>query len=162
MSNATETHKFEAAGLGVAPFRYAGSERKTYQAIPGDPSCPIQPGGSCDFCHTAISLFCWIESADGRRFKVGSECVRKTGDAGIIRQVNRDKAAAQKTRDAARIAAALETLDARPDVVDRFRALPHPSCKGLTLLDWANWQATMAGHAGKLQLARRIEKEAKA
>lgn len=164
----TTVHVFERAGLGLAPFRYIGYERKTYQAAPG---APIQPGASCDYCGTGIIDTCRIQSADGRTFKVGSTCVNRTGDRGLVdpvkRAIRREKAEQRKTKEIFRIEAALALLDSRPDLQDRFRGLPHPTLKpvdgrpALTLLNWANWQATRAGHAGRLALARRIEREAK-
>src|SRR5215831_9819973 len=72
-------HKFEQAGLGKAPFRVVGYTREIYQAVPGDPNCPCQPGAACDYCMTAIVDTFWIRSSDGRRFKVGCDCVYKTG-----------------------------------------------------------------------------------
>jgi hypothetical protein len=34
---------FEKAGLGVAPFRYAGYYESTFQAAPGEPIPPAGP-----------------------------------------------------------------------------------------------------------------------
>jgi len=78
MDNATNTtwiHPFENVGLGKGPFRLSRYERMTFQACPGE---PIRAGGSCDYCGTAIMHAYWIASADGRTFKVGSDCVFKT------------------------------------------------------------------------------------
>ena len=75
-------HVFERAGLGKAPFRCIGCAEVFFQA---HPDAPRQCGGSCDFCGTGIVLQCKIKSADGRTFKVGADCVAKTGDAGLIR-----------------------------------------------------------------------------
>ena len=105
MATAEKIHVFERYGLGVAPFRFVGMSRCVYQAIPGDPNCPIQPGTSCDFCGLGISNVCAIEDANGKRFKVGCDCVRKTGDAGLQRKLtdaerahNRDLRKARKAR----------------------------------------------------------------
>lgn len=155
-------HVFERAGLGPAPFRYVGYERKTYQAAPG---APVQPGSSCDYCGTGIIDVCMIQAADGRRFKVGSTCVNKTGDAGLVdpvrRAVRKAKAEQRKAAETARIDAAFIRLDASESLRAAFRGFAHPKLENLTLLDWANWQATRAGHAGRLALARRIEREVK-
>lgn len=62
-------HVFEAAGLGKAPFRFV-AVWKSYT--------------TCDFCGTGILWNCWILSSDGKSFKVGSECVKRSGDAGLI------------------------------------------------------------------------------
>ncbi len=105
--NTTEIakHVFERAGLGKAPFRYVGMTESKYQACHG---APVQPGSSCDYCGQGIMYVCEILSADGRRFKVGCDCVARTGDAGLIaaykhspevRKMNRDKAAARDARN---------------------------------------------------------------
>lgn len=71
----TGLHPFERAGLGKAPFRLA------YLAIGG--SC-------CDYCGTGIVRQFWVQGADGSTFKVGCECVRKTGEAddALVRDVD--------------------------------------------------------------------------
>lgn len=147
-------HKFEAAGLGKAPFKFVGAETKTYQACPG---APIQPGGSCDYCGTAITIHCHVVSADGKRFKVGSDCIAKVGDAGLKRAVDQVKKAAKKAREQARIAEGAGMLW-DPELREKLEAQPHPNgFKGKTLLDWANWMLDHAGTRGKLQVARTIE-----
>lgn len=96
-------HLFEKAGLGVAPFRLVGFRQKRYCPAPGAPS---MPGDSCDYCGTAIVDCCEILSADGQRFTVGNECVKKTGDAGLIDPLkNAVKVAKAKARNAAKEAA---------------------------------------------------------
>lgn len=82
-------HRFERVGLGKAPFTVKGFGREVFQAIPGDPSCPIQPGTSCDYCGTGIMDVAYIESADGKRFKVGCDCVAKAGDAGLLGRIKK-------------------------------------------------------------------------
>jgi len=94
-------HVFEAASLGKAPFYCVGFQESVYQA---HPNAPRQPGSFCDYCGTAIMLVCQIQSSDGRRFKVGSNCVDKTGDSGLMqayktfpayREMKRQKAKAK-------------------------------------------------------------------
>jgi hypothetical protein len=92
-------HRFEAAGLGKAPFTLIGFERRVYVACPG---APAQPGSSCDYCGTSISLVFMIQSADLRRFKVGCDCVEKTGDAGLVRAVKREQSQARREVSAAK------------------------------------------------------------
>jgi hypothetical protein len=75
-------HVFERAGLGTAPFRVIGYDELKHSDGPG---CPVRPGGSCDYCSTAIMYACVIQGSDGRTFKVGCDCVAKTGDAGLLR-----------------------------------------------------------------------------
>lgn len=77
-------HKFESAGLGIAPFHCVNMYAKTY----GDHG---QPAGTCDYCSNGIKYCYVIRSADGREFVVGSECVRKTEDAALTRSVRAAK-----------------------------------------------------------------------
>jgi hypothetical protein len=74
-------HAFEAAGLGKAPFRFVGVSESscTY------PDGTTQATGTCDYCSNGIRYCCHIRSADGKEFVVGSDCVRKTGDTGLIK-----------------------------------------------------------------------------
>jgi hypothetical protein len=151
-------HKFEAAGLGKAPFRFVGVSKNWFVPCPGEPG---KPGGSCDYCGTGIAFEHHIKSADGKRFKVGSECVLKTGDAGLKRVVNRAKAKhateLRHLREARKIEEALEAL---PLVEAKLAAEPHPlkwrAEKGETLLDSVVWFLEHAGNAGKLKVARII------
>lgn len=147
-------HKFEAAGLGKAPFRFSGCEKLVFQACPG---APIQPGGSCDYCGTAISQAFWLTSADGRRFKVGCDCIYKAGDAGLKKVVDAEKKKRAKARTAERIAEGAGMLS-DPELRERLEREPHPNgFKGKNLLDWCNWMLDHAGNKGKLSVARTIE-----
>lgn len=82
-------HRFERVGLGKAPFRVTGFGRFVFQAVPGDPNCPIQPGTSCDYCGTGIMDAAIVTSADGKKFKVGCDCVAKVGDGGLLNAIRR-------------------------------------------------------------------------
>jgi hypothetical protein len=75
-------HAFEERGLGTAPFAYS------HEIDMGS----IKNGATCDFCGTAIRYCEVIKSADGKTFAVGNECVRKTGDRGLIDTVKRESA----------------------------------------------------------------------
>lgn len=66
-------HPFTRAGLGNAPFRCIGVTENWYSAAPGHK----QPGGSCDYCGTGIAYEYHCQSADGKKFKVGCDCVLK-------------------------------------------------------------------------------------
>ena len=154
-------HPFEKADLGLAPFRLDGITEKWYVACPG---APKQPGSCCDFCYTGIAYEFWIRSSDGKRFKVGSECVRKTGDAALINET--DRAAARlkldlrHEKEAARIAATQEKLT-DSDLQAVLSSLPHPyqyqAAKGLTRLDWATWMMDNAGNKGKIDVAKFLD-----
>lgn len=160
-------HKFEAAGLGTAPFRVVGFAVKKYQACHG---APIQVGGSCDYCGTGIMDTFYIRGADGREFKVGSDCVYKTGDKGLVdtvkRKANRIKRERTVERESKRIEAAKETFAAHRAA---FEASPHPrgfkdreTGRALTLADEVDWMMERAGHSGRMRTARAIEKFVKA
>ncbi len=140
-------HRFEAAGLGKAPFELVGFTEEKFVAAPG---CPAQPGGTCDFCGNAIMNVFYVRSADGRRFKVGCDCVLKVDDAGLKRQVNNIKREAQGKRDDARIEAAFRLLDSNQAVRDACDELPYIEFCRLN-----------AGRSGKLRCARLIERAAK-
>ncbi len=58
------THPFEAAGLGTAPFQFLFCERVV--------------ADNCQFCGTKIRYRFFCKGADGHRFFVGSDCVKKT------------------------------------------------------------------------------------
>jgi hypothetical protein len=85
---ATQIHVFEKAGLGKSPYKYLGCEvaRGPIQ-MPGGGTCgaPGQPMGACQYCSTGIAYLFWLESADGKKFYVGSDCIFKSGDAGLQR-----------------------------------------------------------------------------
>ena len=163
---AVKIHPFEQAGLGKAPFRFVGmgSQDLCYgEAILNRAEyertgirVTTKPGGSCAYCGTAIMRMYGIESADGRRFHVGCECVHKTGDAHLIRIVDdatrkheRAKRDAVHARKLIRLAAILADEESRA----KLATMPHPNAKfaseGRTLLDWADWMRANAGRSGQ-------------
>lgn len=170
----TATHVFEAAGLGLAPFRYVGCyedrgpHRFEQHGVTIEVGAPGQPMGTCAYCGQGIAICCSIESADGRRFTVGSECVAKTGDAGL-RKVQTDAAALRKTsqreREETRISAALLLLEA-PSVATAVlcsqpSTIAYRAAQGDTRWDQLHWLMLNAGHAGKLRATRAVERAAK-
>ena len=76
----THIHTFTASGLGTAPFSFAGVDEKS---------------DGCRHCGAPIRNRFHIVSADGVRSVVGSTCILKTGDKGLI-----DIAKAEKNRRA--------------------------------------------------------------
>ena len=85
-------HVFERSKLGVAPFRCVGVFEKvgplvisTAGGVTTTAGSPGQPMGVCDHCGASLRDCYQIRSADGRVFIVGSSCVEKTGDAGLIK-----------------------------------------------------------------------------
>lgn len=155
-------HRWERAGHGKAPFRVVGNYVATpYQAVPGDPSCPLLPGAACDVCGQAISQVLRIRSADGREFKVGEDCVRKasSADRNLRHEINKVKTASRHGREGEKVAAVAARL-ADPSVRAALAALPHPrewaAAQGRTLLDWADWMMQNAGVRGKLMVGKVI------
>lgn len=99
----TAVHCFEKSGLGKAPFRCVGfasipsasmaehnvsAYNNAMAMLPRDVGC-----GTCDYCGTAIMHNFIIQgSGEGdRRFVVGSDCVARTGDAGLIKAVRGER-----------------------------------------------------------------------
>lgn len=153
-------HKFEAAGLGKAPFRYVGMEVKLH-VIPG--VC-VKAGSSCDYCMTAIANCFWIKSADGRRFKVGCDCIRKLGD-GDPQLVKAVDAAEKKRLKEEKLRKEAEKRKELKGLIEtrasELSAFPHPNQfiaeRGLTLLDWCRWMEERAGMKGVLEALKRVK-----
>lgn len=121
-------HVFESAGLGVAPFRVSQF---------------IEMGGNCAYCGTKIKLSCVVSDADGKTFVVGSDCVRKTGDKGIVKQLSdaekRRRAEARKrawVEECKFFASAAETF--RP-IRAALEAQPHPRIDGKVLSNYVDF-----------------------
>lgn len=125
MSNETTKtdwiHPFERAGFGHAPYRVTGYGVSKFQACPG---APVQCGTSCDVCATGIMNVYQITSAEGVTFKVGCDCVQKTGDTSLrhgmraarrefvsreyYAKIRAERAEREAKKEAARRAAAVE------------------------------------------------------
>ena len=99
---------------------------------------------------------------DGKKFKVGSECVRKTNDVALISETERAEAKLKRhAKEAARITAAHAKLT-DPTLQGVLSSLPHPygyqAAKGHTRFDWAIWMMQNAGNKGKIDVARFLDK----
>lgn len=141
-------HCFERAGLGVAPFYFTGQMTEKVFVVPG---CSPKPGSSCDYCGACIRYEFWVGSADQKTFKVGCDCIYKTGDRGLIKQISvaerkmKDmKNAAAKERKNQRIAARIESAKQKlNNVRGSLSDKPHPNTyfaeQGKTLLDYVTW-----------------------
>lgn len=158
-------HPFEKRGLGLAPFRCVGSYESKFQAIPGDPSCPIQPGSVCDYCGNGIMNVFVIKSSDGKKFKVGCDCVAQTAQAcaktelerdarKVVVAVNKIKTAAANARKDVIIAAAIAKLDANGSRLDR---LIEVAGKQRNAFDYLRWLFANGGRTGKLKAARMVD-----
>ncbi len=156
----TKIHVFEKAGLGIAPFKCVGMTVMKYQACQG---APVQPGGSCDYCGTGIMNAFQIVSSDGKCFKVGCDCVAKTGDAGLRKQVNdieRKRREATRYTKAKTVLVELNELLADGTVRAKLAAIPHSNKywadKGQTELNSIEWMVANAGDAGRAKTLKRV------
>ena len=150
-------HPFEACGLGKAPYTYVGHEAKVFHAAPGAPG---QPGGSCQYCFTAIVDHYYLRSADGQVFHVGSECIKKASRPGdrVLSDVEKAARAVKRERDATRLRARLDVIYARLDADPAFLTdQPHPKNASKTMRDWAEWMFAHSGAAGALRTVKAIE-----
>ncbi len=168
-------HPFERAGLGKAPFRFVGMVDQPKAGGLGGGMVSVgevngvevltTPGGSCDYCGQGIIYMFGVESSDGRRFKVGCDCVHKIADAdpklvravdAEVRRINRQKRVA---KDQAGTQEIHEILTAHKDAL---AAIPHPqkwrADKGETALDYAQWMLRNAGMSGRGDLLRTLRK----
>ena len=89
-------HPFEKAGLGKAPFKCVGVTKNLF-TIPGVPEA-TKPGSSCDYCATSITYEYWIVGATGSKFKVGCDCVLRTGSADSVQDFKKVKAQHEKAK----------------------------------------------------------------
>lgn len=173
-------HPWESAGLGKAPFVCVGTGREVFQAVRGDPNCPIQPGTSCDYCGQGIMLVCYVASSDGKRFKVGFDCAAKLNSAvnkahmfadetaKFMADVRRKRLAMERGKRATKaetIRAQLDAWLADEAVRAKLEAMPHPkgflsreTGEPMTLLEWSEWMAENSGAAGRKKVADAIRK----
>lgn len=154
MPATVKVHPFEAAGLGVAPFRFVGMHEEA-RALPDG---TVQPAGACDFCGTGIRYVFVVEDARGQRAKVGSDCVERTCsefdatlDAAVRKEVNRVQREARgqqaQRRREKQAAAARADREATRELLAEHPALgtthPHPysarAAQGETLRDYWLW-----------------------
>lgn len=157
-------HVFERAGLGKAPFRFVGFRLNviTY------PDGTSKAGGSCDYCGTGIANECQIKSADGKLFKVGCDCVMKTGDAGLLQayktspDVRRHAAQLRQAKDKRNTAELARLIAENRDLL---ASMPHPrgftdrqTGKPLTALDQYEWLQKNCGAAGRASTVKELSK----
>lgn len=150
-------HKFERAGLGKAPFRVTGFGRFVFQAIPGDPGCPLQPGTSCDYCGTGCMDVAFVKSTDGKEFKVGLDCVAKVGDAGMTRAIKNSSEyrALQRKKRYARH----DVVKAEVDKLIADQAVRNLLGANLEAIERSIYWSGMAGYARNLKHIRKLVAE---
>ncbi len=133
-----QVHIFEAAGLGKGPFHLS-------HVTDGE-------GGNCQFCNTAIRYRFYIKGQDKRVFFVGSDCVMKTGDNGLMQVVAEEVKRRMKEARQERNRKAAEDLKgflADPEVRANLMSQKHPhpyyAGQGLSMYDYAMFCATKGG-----------------
>lgn len=154
-------HPFEAAGLGLAPFRFLGLTDMGKVAR------------GCEYCGTGIRYACRIQSADGRTFVVGTDCVLKTStetDTTLALDVRRAIAEQEAEKREAKREAAHQRLMARVESARQdlaahpwlFANLPHPhayhASQGKTLRDYYEWMLRHGGATGRESVCKAVEK----
>ena len=156
----TTVHRFEVAGLGLAPYRYLGCTESVFRT----PDGTERAGASCDYCATSIRWVYRFLSADRREFKLGSDCIAKADDAGLLRIVDREEMKRRREKSAAKAARATDDLAATIEAKrEALQSAPHSkawmAAKGATMLDEATWWLENAGTAGRTKMARRLRAE---
>jgi ferredoxin len=133
----SKIHAFEKSGLGKAPFAYVGFFQGKAHAdeFTGSQGCT-----ACAYCSTGITNCFQIESSDGKKFIVGSECVKKTGDKGLIdlakRELNRLKAIELDKKWGE---LKVKILNHDKEVVEKLDSQQHPWKPELTMFDYADY-----------------------
>lgn len=161
MTTAT-IHPFEKAGLGKAPFRYVGIEAQEIshgeRVIGSVGGCAVttKPGGTCAYCGQYIVNMFVVESADGQRFHVGCDCIRKV-DCDLSAKVDKDVKKMKKAREVNRIKEARENLPQAHGLRNQPHPNPYQASQGKSLWHYAEWLFKNGGTAGKLRAARMVE-----
>lgn len=117
-------HCFERQGLGKAPYTFMG--------------CISQKSG-CQFCGTGILHQYWLCSSDGNNFYVGSDCILKSEDSGLINIVKREKSAKAKEKREEKRQSAAELRQAQwasqAELLKVTWLQDHLDC--VSILEWA-------------------------
>lgn len=150
MMTNTMIHMFEKAGLGQAPYTFDGVE--------------TTHGSTCQFCGTAIIYRFWLTSADGRKFFVGSDCILKSGDAGLKRIIDPILAAHQaelrENREREVLAKFAEYSAATPNFWNVAYPGEHPykyfASIGKTKGDYMKFCYDHSGRAKRAKIAREV------
>lgn len=112
-----EVHPFLEAGMGEGPYTYVGNYDMSEAMNPDSAAnfgsmtgflkdAPkLKAGmGTCACCGMAIMNICIIRDGNGDLWGVGTDCVEKTGDAGIVKQALAASALRAKAKRRAAVA----------------------------------------------------------
>ena len=168
-------HKFESAGLGLAPFTFIGMTRRIGPIrLPNglEVGSAGQAMGCCDYCGQGIADCYIIKSADDKQFEVGCDCVFKIYADTSKAELNRDpvyqavkrakldgQRKARHTNEAVKIAEGSEFFN-RDDVQAWLISQPHPfaslAARGLTRLDYFQYCLNCSGNSGKIKTFKQV------
>lgn len=177
MNQSQTIHPWEKAGLGKAPFRWLGVTHKVGPIVVEQKNgititvgAPGQPMGSCSFCGQGIAECHEIGSADGKRFIVGCDCVRRVNAKGEKVRTAAERASLDMKNQKSRARAAdkseqskakLDELMARPGFREELSAKPSgyewKAAQGATAWDDLEWLAAHCGHSGRVRLIKKLE-----
>lgn len=169
-ANKVGKHTFETSGCGKAPFKFVGFfEDRGPKNVGGmQVGSPGQPMGTCKHCGAGIALCCTIRDANGKEFVVGSTCVEKTGDSGIIQAFKKSPEKREHDRAVRHAREALKVAELEALVkseADALEAIPHSrgfidreTEKPMTMLDEVNWMLNCCGNSGKIRTLKWIKK----
>lgn len=158
-------HVFERRGLGKAPYAYLGMDvvRGPFHVGLSTIGSPGQPMGACQYCNTSIAYLFWLESADGKKFYVGSDCIFKSGDVGLRNIIAPIVAKHNAEFREARQKTILDLFDAFLKANPNYWASdtrPHPftwrARQGATYGDYTRYIFMHAGVSKKASLARQL------
>lgn len=122
-------------------------------------------GGSCAHCGHPILMICMIQTAEGKRFGIGTDCIEKLHAGGVqnLSAMQREIAAikrrkGQERRERQRVALREEFFALIDANLDALQSLPHPSpyyaSKGKTMRDWAIFCRRNSTTLGALKQAK--------
>ena len=138
------THRFTRAGFGNAPFRLIGHSENVFNNGDGT----TKAGGTCDYCGTGIRWEFHVQSADGKKFKIGCDCARHLYDSKLVvvieSEMRKIKKAAAAAKKAAKEVADRAELPALAVIWEaalvKLADQPHPNeyfaSQGKTLADY--------------------------
>jgi len=151
-------HPFEKRGLGMAPFKFVGSEVVVFRnPVTGEEKA----GSTCDYCGTSIANVYHIKSKDGKLSKVGSDCIMSTyignDQAALVTAVKKEQAKARKAKTESKVNE-LDTLWDSEEMQAKLNSMPHPKgFANLTLRDYYAFVLNHSGTAGKLRVLKALK-----
>lgn len=184
MTTTTETttcdriHPWEKAGLGKAPFAWLGvfedygPHKVERDGITFETGAPGQPMGCCAYCGQGIGECHQIRSADGKKFVVGCDCVRRIESEGspvytaterAHRDLQNKKARVRASLKDESVSAELDALMAEPTTTAKLAASPSAyawqAAKGATRLDDWKFIVSRCGASGRARMLKLLVKE---